>query len=121
VNYFKGQFFHCTFLDDAPLPSVTISDSTDCLDYGGFWVNTDSNFDNAGHAILALFIMSTTEGWLPITYNAIDANGIGNAPEFEHQMGWSILFMMFIVFGSFFMLNLLVGVVIDNFSIEKNL
>jgi hypothetical protein len=29
--------------------------------------------------------------------------------------------MFFIIFGSFFVLNLLVGVVIDNFNIEKNL
>jgi hypothetical protein len=65
--------------------------------------------------------MSTTEGWIPVMYSGIDAAGIGNNPVFENNLGWAALFMIFIVFGSFFLLNLLVGVVIDNFNIEKNL
>jgi hypothetical protein len=39
-------------------------------------MNTNTNFDNVAHAILALFIASTTEGWVDIMYDAVDAVGI---------------------------------------------
>ncbi len=47
-------------------------------------MNADSNFDNTAHGMLTLFIMSTTEGWLEIMYNGIDANGIHSEPKFEN-------------------------------------
>jgi hypothetical protein len=76
VNYFKGQFFRCEFDGTTDKSAHTIDDRQDCLDLGGFWVNHDSNFDNSGQAILTLFIMSTTEGWLEVMHHGVDANGI---------------------------------------------
>jgi hypothetical protein len=62
---------------------------------------------------LTLFIASTTEGWLDIMFSGVDAVGIDKEPQFEHEIGWIFFFIIYIVLGSFFMLNLLVGVVID--------
>jgi hypothetical protein len=46
-------------------------------------------------------------------YTGIDAVGIDKQPVFEHSLGWAFFFIFYIIMGSFFMLNLLVGVVID--------
>jgi hypothetical protein len=119
VNYFKGTFYYCR-LPEA-FETAEIDTWQDCLDHGGYWINQFFNFDNILKAMMTLFTMSTTEGWLPVMYNGIDAVGIGYNPKFENNMGWAALFIFFIVFGSFFILNLLVGVVIDNFNIEKSL
>jgi hypothetical protein len=91
------------------------------VDTGGYWINQFFNFDNILSAMLTLFTMSTTEGWLEVMNNGVDSEGIDSNPRFENNLGWAALFIFFIVFGSFFILNLLVGVVIDNFNIEKSL
>jgi hypothetical protein len=49
----------------------------DCLGFGGYWVNARSNFDNVINAMLTLFEMMTTEGWLIVMYSGIDNSGIG--------------------------------------------
>ena len=56
-----------------------------------------------------MFKLALTEGWLDIMWNAVDAHG-------EY---WSLFFIMFIFMGSFFLLNLFDGIVIDNYYREK--
>jgi hypothetical protein len=53
-------------------------------------------------------------------HSGVDATGIGLEPIPENIFAWSLFFCVFILFGNFFMLNLLVGVVIDNYKNEKN-
>lgn len=91
------------------------------MDYGGYWLNKDSNFDNVLTAMLSLFISATTEGWAEIMHDGVDAVGIGKQPKPENNFAWSLFFVVFIIFGSFFILNLLVGVIIDQFTQEKSL
>jgi len=40
-------------------------------------MNKGANFDNSLNAMLSLFIIATTEGWIPIMNDAVDAVGIG--------------------------------------------
>jgi hypothetical protein len=79
------------------------------------------NFDNIGAAMLVLFEMSTTEGWVNVNFAAVDSRGIGMQPIQDHNRAWFLLGMVFILIGAFFMLNLFVGVVIDTFTRLKNL
>ena len=48
----------------------------DCFDAGGSWENQDINFDNVMNAMMCLFSMMTTEGWLSVMYNGMDATGV---------------------------------------------
>jgi hypothetical protein len=89
------------------------------LDKGGVWMNSDSNFDNILAASTTLFEMSTTEGWVDVMFSGIDAKGIDNEPKENTNMWYSIYFILFIIIGSFFILNLFVGVVISTFNLEK--
>lgn len=40
-------------------------------------------------------------------------------PEYENNMFMYIYFVVFIIFGAFFTLNLFIGVIIDNFNQQK--
>jgi len=40
-------------------------------------------------------------------------------PEREHRSYMYMYFVVFIIFGSFFTLNLFIGVIIDNFNMQK--
>lgn len=42
-------------------------------------------------------------------------------PEYETNIYILIFFVLFIIFGAFFTLNLFIGVVIDNFNQQKRL
>ncbi len=79
----------------------------------------ESRFDNVFQAIGTLFEMSTTEGWADVMWQGVDARGIEMQPVRDNQPGWVWFFMFFMVVGSFFAVNLFVGVVIDNFNQMK--
>ena len=49
-------------------------------------------------------------------FAGIDAVGIDMNPVFEKDLAMAILFMIMVFLGSFFILNLLVGVVTDEFN-----
>lgn len=52
--------------------------------------------------------------------DAIDMTELNSQPSRENSISMYIYFVLFIVFGSFFTLNLLVGVIIDKFNEQKN-
>ena len=78
------------------------------------------NFDNVGNAMLTLFEISTTEGWVDVMYAAVDATGIDMQPIRDYSAAWVWFFVAFMVVGSFFVMNLFVGVIIDNFNRMKS-
>ncbi len=45
----------------------------------------------------------------------------GEQPRREQSMHMLIYFVVFIIFGSFFTLNLFIGVIIDNFNQQKKI
>jgi hypothetical protein len=61
TNIFKGAYYSCNI---STVGNYTIIGKLDCLDYGGSWSNADYNFDDIFNAVNALFVLSTTEGWL---------------------------------------------------------
>ena len=71
--------------------------------------------------MLTLFISATTEGWVEIMHNGVDSVAIDKQPQAENNFAWCIFFILFILMGSFFILNLLVGVIIAEFNNEKSL
>jgi hypothetical protein len=80
----------------------------------------DQHFDNCWFGMLALFEISTTEGWVSIMYAMVDARGVNMQPVQDHARISCMYCIFFVLFGSFFMVNLFVGVVIDNFNRLKS-
>lgn len=69
-----------------------------------------------GNAILSLFQMMTEDEWVDIMNSGIDANGIENQPITENNLYFSIYFILFMVVGALLVVNLFIGVIIDNFN-----
>lgn len=99
---------------DSTIP--TSKDICDCLAPGGWDLVIPQNFDNILNGMALLFEISTTEGWTDVMYAAIDQRGIGMQPIRNHNPAWAVFFIIFLIFGAFFVLELFVGVTIDNFK-----
>jgi hypothetical protein len=53
--------------------------------------------------------------------DATDAKEVNVQPDHEYNVYILVYFVLFIIFGSFFTLNLFIGVVIDNFNQQKRI
>uniref|UniRef100_A0AAX7TI70 Sodium channel protein n=1 Tax=Astatotilapia calliptera TaxID=8154 RepID=A0AAX7TI70_ASTCA len=124
VNLFAGKYYYC-FNETAEeyfLPHE-VNNKTECLalindNYTEVrWKNVKINFDNVGAGYLALLQVATFKGWMDIMYAAIDSRK--DQPIYEDNLYMYIYFVIFIIFGSFFTLNLFIGVIIDNFNQQK--
>uniref|UniRef100_A0A9J7YQU6 Sodium channel protein n=1 Tax=Cyprinus carpio carpio TaxID=630221 RepID=A0A9J7YQU6_CYPCA len=62
---------------------------------------------------------ATFKGWMDIMYAAVDSRDLEQQPKYESNLYMYLYFVIFIIFGSFFTLNLFIGVIIDNFNQQK--
>ncbi|KAG8268299.1 low voltage-gated calcium channel activity protein [Homalodisca vitripennis] len=111
VQLFKGMFYYCVGPD-----IKNVKNKTDCLaDSRNMWVNRKYNFDDLGKALMSLFVLSSRDGWVNIMYTGLDAVGVDQQP-IENYSEWRLLyFISFILLVGFFVLNMFVGVVVENF------
>ncbi|CAM2105163.1 unnamed protein product [Caretta caretta] len=124
VNLFAGKFGKCINLtEETSELNESIRNKLDCTTYNDtqkiYWTNAKVNFDNVGSGYLALLQVATFKGWTDIMYAAVDSRGKEKQPRKEHNLYMYLYFVVFIIFGSFFTLNLFVGVIIDNFNQQK--
>lgn len=56
---------------------------------------------------------------MEVMQDAVDATGVDKQPQREANIYAYIYFVIFIVCGAFFTLNLFIGVIIDNFNMLK--
>ncbi|XP_016534067.1 sodium channel, voltage gated, type VIII, alpha subunit b isoform X2 [Poecilia formosa] len=126
VNLFAGKYYYC-FNETAEayfLPN-DVNNKTQCFELINSnytevrWKNVKINFDNVGAGYLALLQVATFKGWMDIMYAAIDSRKVEDQPVYEDNLYMYIYFVIFIIFGSFFTLNLFIGVIIDNFNQQK--
>uniref|UniRef100_A0A8D0CD64 Voltage-dependent L-type calcium channel subunit alpha n=1 Tax=Scleropages formosus TaxID=113540 RepID=A0A8D0CD64_SCLFO len=80
------------------------------------WYNSEFNFDNVLMAMMALFTVSTFEGWPALLYKAIDSNQENMGPIYNYRIEISIFFIIYIIIIAFFMMNIFVGFVIVTFQ-----
>lgn len=96
-----------------------VNDKWDCIEQNYTWINSKITFDHVGMGYLALLQVATFEGWMEVMADAVDARGVDLQPQREANLYAYIYFVIFIVCGSFFTLNLFIGVIIDNFNMLK--
>ncbi|XP_068683417.1 sodium channel protein 1 brain-like [Montipora foliosa] len=121
VQLFSGKFYACYDRDGQRLPVSIVTNKTECLSFPDKykWKNADVNFDDVPNAFLTLFQVATFEGWIDVMLMAVDSTQVDHQPVADNNMRAYIYFVVFIILGSFFVLNLFVGVVIDNFNSLK--
>uniref|UniRef100_A0A3B3Y2F7 Sodium channel protein n=1 Tax=Poecilia mexicana TaxID=48701 RepID=A0A3B3Y2F7_9TELE len=119
VNLFAGKYYYC-FNETAEenfLPD-DVNNKTQCFELINSnhtevrWKNVKINFDNVGAGYLALLQV----GW---TLSLTVCPPLHDQPVYEDNLYMYIYFVIFIIFGSFFTLNLFIGVIIDNFNQQK--
>ncbi|KAF0036466.1 hypothetical protein F2P81_011778 [Scophthalmus maximus] len=123
VQLFKGKFYRCT--DDAKSSPEECKGTYILYNNGEtalpmvrerIWYNSDFNFDNVLMAMMALFTVSTFEGWPTLLYKAIDSNKENMGPIYNYRIEISIFFIIYIIIIAFFMMNIFVGFVIVTFQ-----
>ena len=92
----------------------------DCINYGGVWRNHPVNFDSITDSAKALFIMSTNEGWVEFMNQAVDSTSIGMEPKRSNNPQFQYVFIAYMIFGSLFITNLFIYVVINTVEEEKS-
>ncbi|XP_051757898.1 voltage-dependent L-type calcium channel subunit alpha-1D isoform X9 [Ctenopharyngodon idella] len=123
VQLFKGKFYRCS--DDAKTSPEDCKGTYIVYSIGEtalpqvrerIWFNSDFNFDNVLMAMMALFTVSTFEGWPALLYKAIDSSKENMGPIYNYRVEISIFFIIYIIIIAFFMMNIFVGFVIVTFQ-----
>ncbi|XP_041666643.1 voltage-dependent N-type calcium channel subunit alpha-1B isoform X2 [Cheilinus undulatus] len=121
VEFYMGKFHTTCFRIDTgekavdwpcgvELPARLCPNGTVCREY---WTGPNfgiTNFDNILFAVLTVFQCITMEGWVDILYSTNDVAG--------NTWNW-LYFIPLIIIGSFFMLNLVLGVLSGEFAKER--
>ncbi|XP_034184263.1 sodium voltage-gated channel paralytic isoform X1 [Osmia lignaria lignaria] len=119
VQLFAGKYYKCVDANKTTLSYEIIPDRNACVAENYTWENSPMNFDHVGKAYLCLFQVATFKGWIQIMNDAIDSRELNKQPIRETNIYMYFYFVFFIIFGSFFTLNLFIGVIIDNFNEQK--
>ncbi|XP_045392011.1 voltage-dependent L-type calcium channel subunit alpha-1S [Lemur catta] len=115
--YFIGTDIVATVENEEPSPCARMGSGRRCTINGsecrGGWPGPNhgiTHFDNFGFSMLTVYQCITMEGWTDVLYWVNDA--IGN------EWPW-IYFVTLILLGSFFILNLVLGVLSGEFTKER--
>eukprot|EP01065_Artemidia_motanka_P022249 TRINITY_DN26463_c0_g1_i1.p1 TRINITY_DN26463_c0_g1~~TRINITY_DN26463_c0_g1_i1.p1 ORF type:complete len:2411 (+),score=697.09 TRINITY_DN26463_c0_g1_i1:138-7370(+) len=129
VQLWKGTFYYCT--DPA---AETKSDCNSSVLWNETvmtalgettravpreWKRLPYTFDNTIRALSTLFQVATADGWSSVMISAIDARGVGLNPRRKANPQNSVFFVLFMVVGGFFAVNLFIGVLSSSFQMEK--
>ncbi|KAM6918746.1 voltage-dependent R-type calcium channel subunit alpha-1E [Xenentodon cancila] len=124
LEFYSGKLHHTCLPSDDILDNETVDSSElafacgvrkcpekyDCNDT---WIGPNdgiTQFDNILFAVLTVFQCITMEGWTAVLYNTNDALGL--------TWNW-MYFIPLIIIGSFFVLNLVLGVLSGEFAKER--
>uniref|UniRef100_A0A8C1WKL4 Voltage-dependent P/Q-type calcium channel subunit alpha-1A n=1 Tax=Cyprinus carpio TaxID=7962 RepID=A0A8C1WKL4_CYPCA len=110
LEFYMGKFHTTCFDKITEAPARTCPNGTECKQY---WIGPNygiTQFDNILFAVLTVFQCITMEGWTDLLYYSNDASG--------SAWNW-MYFIPLIIIGSFFMLNLVLGVLSGEFAKER--
>jgi hypothetical protein len=82
------------------------------------WEVPFNNYDDILHSMLTFFEISTLSMWPDNMYNAIDSVELDHVPIMEYNVGVSLIYILFIFFTTFFIMNLFISVIVDKFNEE---
>uniref|UniRef100_A0A8C0VS41 Sodium channel protein n=2 Tax=Passeriformes TaxID=9126 RepID=A0A8C0VS41_CYACU len=122
VNLFAGKFYYCVnTTTDERFEVDQINNFSQCEELiknnqSARWKNVKVNFDNVGFGYLSLLQVVSDHSLY--TFSCIYAVVL-EQPKYEDNLYMYLYFVIFIIFGSFFTLNLFIGVIIDNFNQQK--
>lgn len=93
----------------------------DCYNYGGEWVEPELNFDTTFSSLLTLITIQTTEGWIDVMWNSVDAVNPYYQPKENANIFMIPYTMMLVIIICMLFLELFTGVVIETFNNQSAL
>lgn len=111
VALMAGKMYKCS--------NPAITTQTLCEHYGFAWQNSPYHYDNVVSAYLALFDLTSQENWPDQMYQGTDTEGEGVAMRTNCNPLMAYFFVVFVIIGNIFFLNLLLAVMFDKFEKAK--
>jgi len=143
VQFFKGSFFRCYDYSSqfvygssifplsnnmfAPTPPLSGPDAVpsivECVAANGggsaAWTNRPFGFDNFFRAMLTLFEILTTSGWMEMIHSMVDTTYPGLSPFVNRSPFLALYGVVQIIVGNWVLVNLVVGTVLTTYIEQK--
>lgn len=138
-NLFAGLFYDCSREEGAGIEWETecigtfIQTTVDCdqdrhnqtcvegISIGERkWENYPQNFDNILSSFMTFFQLATLQGWTDVARLTIDATEVGHVPVVHNKPYMIVFTLSYVLFCSYFFMNIFVGVIYANFQELKN-
>ena len=111
VQLFMGRLGECSDL------TITTREACDSSPEHVWHVHKAiGSFDSFGQGMLLLYVMATGDKWNDVMFRLMDAVGPGVAPERNDFSPAGLFAVAWMFFGSFLGMNLVVGVIVDEFN-----
>lgn len=82
------------------------------------WENPHNHFDTYYEAILTLFRINTVK-YVAIMFDVMDITEVDMSPTPNYSSENSLFFIMYLIIGALFVMNLFVGYIVDGFEVNK--
>ncbi|KAM6178332.1 sodium channel protein type 7 subunit alpha [Rhynchocyon petersi] len=124
VQLLAGKFYECIDPTNGERFSLSeVINKSQCesllFNESVSWKNAELNFDHVGNGFLSLLQVATFNGWITIMNSAIDSTSVTLQPHFENNIYMYLYFIIFIIFGLFIPLSMLIGAIVANFNKYK--
>ena len=82
------------------------------------WVVPINNYDDIFSSMLTFFEISTLEMWPDMMFNAVDSVDYDHVGMHQYRPPIALLYVIYIFFTTFFIMNLFISVIVDKFNDE---
>ena len=82
------------------------------------WTTPFNSYNDIMHSMMTFFEISTLEMWPGMMYDAIDSVALDHVPLENNNTLIATIFIFFIFFTTFFIMNLFISVIVDKFNEE---
>merc|ERR1719506_1028033 len=117
-----ARFAYCQYtVAQGNTPTKGLCNSGKTFSVARSWAPVGAHFDDVGNALLTVFEVSSGEMWPDIMYTVVDAVNIKEDLPMhqDNNPAVALYFIVVTIMCAFLLLNLFVGVVVDNFDKMK--
>jgi hypothetical protein len=102
---------------------MKISDKWQCINLGYEWQNSYLNFDDILQAMSTLYVISNSIQWSEVMFHASKTRGENLTVDYYQTISPipALFFILIVIIGNFFLMNLFIGVIIAKYNREREL
>ena len=112
TKVYKSQDYYC----DNAFDISEVQTAKDCMEWGGDWVKHRINYSTIFDSMLAMFMVSSMEGWIGMMAEAMNFSDPGKAPSYNQNEHIQVFFVAFFFLGNMVIINCFIGLALYNFK-----